>query len=121
MASLEDKLHSVSDVDIDNSGKFKYILIKVCAGSESKCIVRGFDWAEFHADIYDQVASGLSALGLTSECVGGGRILHVPNEKKLFVYGYSMGFGKADHEITVQLLKKSYPTYNNISFSNEGY
>ena len=42
------------------------------------------------ADIYDQVASGLSALGLTTECVGGGRILHVPNEKKLFVYGYSM-------------------------------
>ena len=48
MASLEDKLHAVPDVDIDNSGKFKYVLIKVCAESKSKCIVRGFDWAEFH-------------------------------------------------------------------------
>ena len=38
--------------------------------------------------------------------------------KILFLF---KGFGKADHEITVQLLKKSYPTYNNISFSNEGY
>ena len=48
MASLEEKLLSIEDVDIDESGKFKYILIKVSAGSKSKFIVRGFDWAEFH-------------------------------------------------------------------------
>ena len=48
MASLADKFSSVQEVDIDESGKFKYILIKVFAGSDSKFIVRGYDWAEFH-------------------------------------------------------------------------
>ena len=42
------------------------------------------------ADIYDQVSSGLNALGLKSECVGGGRIQHSPNSKEISVYGYSM-------------------------------
>jgi len=30
------------------------------------------------------------------------------------------GFGKADHEVTVGLLKNKYPDYN-ISWSDEGY
>ena len=46
--ALEAKLAAVDEVDIDNSGKFKYVLIKVTAGSHSKFVVRGFDWAEFH-------------------------------------------------------------------------
>ena len=48
MASLEEKFASVNEVDIDESGKFKYILIRIFAGSASKFIVRGYDWAEFH-------------------------------------------------------------------------
>ena len=51
MASLEEKLSSIEEVDIDESGKFKYILIRVTAGSKSKLIVRGFDWAEFHGNL----------------------------------------------------------------------
>lgn len=30
------------------------------------------------------------------------------------------GYGKADHQLTVDVLKKQYPEYN-ISFSDEGY
>ena len=44
----------------------------------------------FIADIYDEVARGINTLGLNSECVGGGRIDHHPNQKKILVYGYSM-------------------------------
>ena len=40
-------------------------------------------------DIYEDVYSRVSPLGLDVECVGGGRILHEPDKKKLFVYGYS--------------------------------
>jgi hypothetical protein len=36
------------------------------------------------------------------------------------VYGYSVGFGKADHSKTVDLLKKKYPNYK-IDKSDEGY
>ena len=52
MASLEEKFASVQEVDIDDSGKFKYILIRIFAESASKFIVRGYDWAEFHG-MYD--------------------------------------------------------------------
>jgi phosphohistidine phosphatase len=30
------------------------------------------------------------------------------------------GFGKADHEVTVGLLKKKYPDYS-VSWNDEGY
>lgn len=44
----------------------------------------------FAADIYDEVISKeLSPKKLESECVGGGRIQHVPSDKTIKVYGYS--------------------------------
>ena len=52
-------------------------------------------------------------------CPGGGRILHEPS--KILVYGYSQGFGRPDHEISVSLIKTKYPNYQSITFSNDGY
>lgn len=77
--------------------------------------------AEYHSDVYDRVTPNIEALGLDCECVGGGRICHKPEEKSIKVYGYSQGYGKADHSITVGLLKKKYPDYTSITFSNDGY
>lgn len=44
----------------------------------------------FHtpADIYEDFES--KHRGLDLECVGGGRIEHSPESKKILVYGYSM-------------------------------
>lgn len=43
------------------------------------------------ADIYDKVSEELEKDGLLDcECVGGGRIKHDPQAKKIHVYGYSM-------------------------------
>ena len=36
------------------------------------------------------------------------------------VYGYSMGFGKANHQKTGEILKRRYPDYT-IDWSDEGY
>lgn len=41
------------------------------------------------ADIYDEVSGSIRALGLDTECLGGGRIEHFPESKLLKVYGYS--------------------------------
>ena len=41
-------LDSVADVDIDSSGKFKYILIEIEKGGHKKTIVRGYKWAGYH-------------------------------------------------------------------------
>ncbi|EEB16946.1 14 kDa phosphohistidine phosphatase, putative [Pediculus humanus corporis] len=72
-------------------------------------------------DIYDEVTSKeLEPKKLDSECLGGGRILHEPNEKKMKVHDLSQGFGKADHSITADLLKKVYRDYT-ITWSDERY
>lgn len=43
------------------------------------------------ADIYDKVSEELEKDGvLDCECIGGGRIKHDPQGKKIHVYGYSM-------------------------------
>jgi phosphohistidine phosphatase len=41
------------------------------------------------ANIYDKTVEAVQALGLDSECVGGGRIKHDAAAKKILVYGYS--------------------------------
>ncbi|XP_072096692.1 14 kDa phosphohistidine phosphatase isoform X2 [Mobula birostris] len=72
------------------------------------------------ADIYDQVSMEIEKQGLYCECQGGGRIRHDNGEKKIHVYGYSMGFGRAKHEITTQILKVKYPDYT-VTWADEGY
>ncbi|XP_011168607.1 14 kDa phosphohistidine phosphatase [Solenopsis invicta] len=116
-------LDNVPDVDIDGHGRFKYILINVQddKNKASKKIVRGYARAQWHADIFDEVEGQIKKhAGLQADCVGGGRIEHDPDEKTIKVYGYSQGFGKADHQVSVELLKKKYPGYN-ITCSDEGY
>lgn len=55
------------------------------------------------------------------ECVGGGRIVHKPDEKYIKVFGYSQGFGRAKHAISVELLRAKYPDYTTIEWSDDGY
>eukprot|EP00730_Choanoeca_flexa_P018582 TRINITY_DN9041_c0_g1_i1.p1 TRINITY_DN9041_c0_g1~~TRINITY_DN9041_c0_g1_i1.p1 ORF type:complete len:119 (+),score=10.56 TRINITY_DN9041_c0_g1_i1:134-490(+) len=118
---MASKLASVPTVDIDQ-GVFKYVLIEVSdeATNERKQIVRGYTFAKFHDDVYQHVKPGIEALGLATSVLGGGRIKHTPSQE-LFVYGYSVAFGQANHDTTVSLLKQAYPDIERIHFSNEGY
>merc|ERR1711915_502682 len=59
---------AVPDVDIDE-GVFKYVYIRVYqdAGGDDrneKDIVRGYTFAEYHADVYDKTESELTKVGL---------------------------------------------------------
>ena len=42
------------------------------------------------ADIYDKVSSEMEKKGYDCECLGGGRISHQSQDRKIHVYGYSM-------------------------------
>lgn len=42
------QLEQIPSVDIDSSGRFKYILIKLSLKGAEKYIVRGYAWAEYH-------------------------------------------------------------------------
>lgn len=43
----------------------------------------------FPADIYDEVSDSVRCLGFDTECLGGGRIEHFPEQKLIKVYGHS--------------------------------
>ncbi|XP_054440752.1 14 kDa phosphohistidine phosphatase isoform X1 [Pteronotus mesoamericanus] len=145
-------LAQIPDVDIDPDGVFKYVLIRVRAAApseapagESKDIVRGYKWAEYHAaqrwgfrplgpraaraecralpipaDIYDKVSGEMQKKGYDCECLGGGRISHQSQDKKIHVYGYSMGFGRAQHSVSTEKIKAQYPDYE-VTWTDDGY
>ncbi|XP_004714492.1 14 kDa phosphohistidine phosphatase [Echinops telfairi] len=120
-------LAEIPDVDIDPDGVFKYVLIRVhtvppsdAQAAESKEIVRGYKWAEYHADIYDKVSGEIQRRGLDCECLGGGRISHQSQDKKIHVYGYSMGYGRAQHSISTEKIKSKYPDYE-VTWADDGY
>ncbi len=51
------------------------------------CIV--FYCIVFTADIFDEVDAQLEEYGIACECVGGGTILHDPQQKSLQIFGRS--------------------------------
>ncbi|KAH8313755.1 hypothetical protein KR067_011383, partial [Drosophila pandora] len=117
----EEALAAVPLVNISDKGIFKYIQIVVINGGKtSKTVVRGFDDCTWHADIFEREEAIFAKSGLKAECPGGGRIEHNPEKKYLKVYGYSQGFGKADHAQTKKILETQYPDYT-IEISDDGY
>eukprot|EP00095_Tigriopus_kingsejongensis_P010858 snap_masked-scaffold592_size129239-processed-gene-0.15 protein:Tk10858 transcript:snap_masked-scaffold592_size129239-processed-gene-0.15-mRNA-1 annotation:"14 kda phosphohistidine phosphatase" len=119
-------LNNLEAVDIDPNGVFKYVLIEVSAQAEaerevSRCLVRGYAWAEYHADIYDREEERVRALGLDAQCLGGGRIRHEATAKRIVVYGYSLGYGRANHARVVDLLRAHFPADYSFEWSDEGY
>ncbi|CAF1197018.1 unnamed protein product [Rotaria sp. Silwood1] len=125
--SMSKKIREISDVpdvDIGEAGCFKYILIEVrdrgTTYGKSKFVVRGDAACAYHADVLDIMESQIDPTKLTLDCKGGGRIRVDPQIRTISVYGYSMGFGRADHEKTVEILKKSYPEWT-IEITDEEY
>lgn len=120
-------INDINTIEIDE-GIFKYILIKIKLNENNKIIVRGYDWAEYHGiliiywidEIFEKVYMSLEPLGIDCECIGGGRIEHNPNKKEIKIYGYSKAYGKADHNITKQLLENEYYDYN-IEITDKPY
>ena len=117
---MASSLSAVAEVDIDPTGIFKYILIELRSESadDIKMLVRGYGVCNYHVDVNDLVVGELEKLKLQGKItkwdlkvVGGGRIIHDSSNKTIKVYGYSQAYGKADHAVTVDLLKKVYSDY----------
>ncbi|CAH1639388.1 unnamed protein product [Spodoptera littoralis] len=122
LKKMSTALEALPKVDIDPTGVFKYIMLNVYdktkVNVEPVLIVRGYKRCNYHSDIYDEVQERLQPLDC--EPLGGGRISHDPENKKIHIYGYSQGYGKADHDMAAKLIKKVYPGYS-ITVSDEGY
>jgi phosphohistidine phosphatase len=118
------EVSDVPDVDIAEAGCFKYILIDVRdrggAYGKSKLVVRGDASCSYHADVLGLMEDQIDESKLILDCKGGGRMRVNPQTRTISVYGYSMGFGRADHEKTVEILKKKYPQWT-IEITDEEY
>ncbi|MCQ2815664.1 MAG: hypothetical protein MJ252_00210 [archaeon] len=114
-------LDSIPIASIDPEGTFKYVQIS-CYG---KTYIRGRKKCKFHKGVYKTFLAELNAINmgnLPTKVLGGGRIDIKPNEKTIFVYGYSNAYGRyqGQHAKTCELLKTVYPDYN-ISWADTGY
>ena len=96
-------------VYIDPNGVFKYVQIS-CNG---KIYIRGIKKYKYHKGIFKSFNAEIEKLNLNkkinTKCIGGGRI-----------YGYSNAYGRCEHKLTVEMLKKVYTDYE-INWTNEGY
>jgi phosphohistidine phosphatase len=107
-------------VDIDGSGRFKYVLLRMLVpGHAPVTVLRGYLKKTYHADVMDEAISRAGA-GASAECLGGGRIEHDAAKKTLLVYGYSQAYGRGDHAAAVEMLRGKFPSYE-ITWTNDGY
>lgn len=97
-------------VSIDK-GAFKYVLITATSPPPSnipRTFVYSREKAQYHACIVMQLLPKLRSRGYTDILVaGGGRINRDDKLKKIHIFGYSFGFGMADHAAAKEVVEKS--------------
>lgn len=106
-------------VSIDD-GAHKYVLITATSpapsssssSSSSSNHARTFVYsrrnAKYHVNVAEEIVPQLENHGYRNiRVAGGGRILRNDTEKKIHIFGYSYGFGKADHAVAKEAVEKS--------------
>jgi len=126
-AAASDALALVPDVALA-AGTHKYVLLRVSepaagAAARSKVVVRSAD-REFHKGVKQELERELRGdprtAALSVACPGGGRIRHEPEAARTFVYGFSNAYGRGDHVLACELIRRAFPAFE-VSYSNEGY
>ena len=118
----------IAQCKIDEEGVYKYIQIE-CINKDNKedkkLIIRGDAYCSYHKDIFRKFLTDIMNSNdkdlkenYEYECIGGGRIEFKPDS--ILIYGYSSGYGQADHSKTKEIVQKFFPTYN-VETSDEGY
>ena len=107
-------------------GRHKYVLIKATflpTGEEQYIVTSKFR-AAYHRDAAEPMIEKLEKSGAYSdiEVTGGGRIQYNVAEKKIDIFGYSYGFGLANHAISQRIIQED-PRYHDytVTCSNDGY
>jgi phosphohistidine phosphatase len=114
----------VPNVSIDE-GTHKYVLIsaRLPGGTERQNFVTSRRGAEYHQNAAEPFVEALERNNYTSiRITGGGRIALDNDNKTCSIYGYSYGFGLADHALSKAVVESDsrYLDFD-ITCSNEGY
>ena len=110
------------NVKIDE-GRHKYVQIRASVDGEEQVFVTSKRGAHYHRDAAEPFISALEEAGYHDiDVAGGGRIDLDTQAKRISIYGYSYGFGLADHELSKSVVLKD-PRYKDfdITTSNAGY
>lgn len=111
------------------SGAHKYVLISAqpvqgTKDCEETCyFVTSRCGAHYHRNAAEPMVDRLQESGYTNiRVLGGGRIYLNDDEKKIKIFGYSYGFGRADHVISKKVITSDerYIDYD-VTWSNDGY
>ena len=92
---------AIPTVSLDE-GAYKYVLITANTPSskESRTFIYSKRNAHYHRNVAEFLLPQLESAGYTNICIkGGGRILRDDEDKKIHIFGYSYGFGQADHAV----------------------
>ena len=120
-----------SSVEIDE-GTHKYVLIRALVddddgegGQRYEYIVTSRRGASYHRNAAEPMIARLEAAGgyyHDIEVTGGGRISYNASERKIHIYGFSYGFGQANHAIAQRTVRED-PRYKDytVTISNDGY
>ena len=114
----------VPTVSID-SGAYKYVLItaRPPTSSTTEVFVHSKRGAKYHRNVAEPLVPILRQSGyIDIRITGGGRILRDDEDRIIKIFGYSYGFGRADHALAKDVVEKSgkFAGYS-ITWANDGY
>ena len=107
-------------------GAHKYVLISAHAPMdppEKRWFVVSKRGAQYHANAAEPFVDRLEGAGYRDiRVTGGGRINYQPDERIINIFGYSYGFGLADHKLSKKVVEEDgrWVGYA-VDWSNEGY
>ena len=90
-------------------GAYKYVLVTAVAPSNNRrTFVYSKRNASYHRNVAEHLVPKLENAGYSDiRVTGGGRILRDDESKKVHIFGYSYGFGRADHERAKDVVEQS--------------
>jgi len=123
-ANINANVDNIPSVSLDE-GAYKYVLITANPPStnQSRTFVYSKRSASYHKDVAQYLLPILEGERYTNIRIkGGGRILRDDGEKKIHIFGYSYGFGAADHSLAKSIVDQCemYKGYT-VTWSNDGY
>jgi len=108
-------------------GTHKYVLITARSerqnGGDLSYFVTSKHGAHYHRNAAEAFLPRLEERGYTDiQVLGGGRINLDEERRRIEIYGYSYGFGRADHLISKKVIEadEKYSDYD-VTWSNDGY
>ncbi|KAL7472751.1 hypothetical protein ACHAXS_013123 [Conticribra weissflogii] len=108
-----------------DEGAHKYVLVSAIppSSTQQQHFVYSKYGAPYHRNVAEFLVPRLESNGYSDiRILGGGRIYRDDEERKIKIFGYSYGFGRAPHDLSMGVVENSGKFDGwDITWSNDGY